>query len=674
MQRQGNAEAAERRMTVRVGDNRVCALSMALLMISSAGAQDVPDSLTDLSIEQLLQVEVQSASRFRQPSINAPAAVSVVTAEEIKTYGYRTLGEVIGSMRGIYTSYDRYFTYVGVRGFARSGDYNTRILLLIDGVRQNDAVFNQAMVGTEFPVDVDLIERVEFVPGAGSAVYGSNAFFGVLNVITKNGRDFQNGELSGALGSYKTAKGRATYGNIDKDGREWLVSVSSYYQHGQDLYFPAFGGSANDLDSDRSNSLFAKLQTDNLSLSVILSSRTKANPTASYQQTFNAPGSQSEDQLAEINAEYRKALSDSLSMAIRGNFQQYTYRGDFIYDGPPRYINRDKTEGSAWSGDVQFISTHVRDHNIVFGVEHRHDINIQQRNFDASPYISYLDSKTRGFTTGVYAQDEITFSEQWLLNIGLRHDHTGGSSSESSTSPRLGLIYKPLPQTALKLLYGEAFRSPNAYERYYETETAGGSRVNPNLKPETIRSTELVLEHALTPSQRLIASAYQNDVDNLISQQYDSAADRFYFDNISNVRAKGYELEWSARLRHGIQTRVNMGWQDAEDQRTRSKIENSPARIFKANISAPFMDERVRAGLEVQAMSERKSWSGEVPGFALVNLTLLVPKLTRNVELSGSVYNLFDRRYFDPVGEEVSPIDRLQQNGRNFRLKMVYRF
>lgn len=659
---------------MRIRVREACAFSCALLVLPYAGAQDDSGSLADLSIEQLLQVEVQSASRFRQQSIDAPAAVSVVTAEEVKTYGYRTLAEIVGSMRGIYTTSDRYFTYVGVRGFSRTTDYNTRILLLIDGVRQNDAVFNQAMVGTESPIDVDLIDRVEFVPGAGSAVYGSNAFFGVLNVITKNGRDFQNGELAGAVGSYNTAKGRATYGNVEKDGTEWLLSVSSYYQHGQDLYFPAYGGRANDLDSDRSNSFFAKLQTDNLSLSAIVSSRTKENPTASYGQTFNAPGSLYRDELAEINAEYRMAFSDSLAMSIRAGFQQYNYRGDFIYDAPPRYTNRDKSEGSAWTGDAKFISTHVRDHNIVFGVEHRNDSSVKQRNFDVDPYVSYLDSRTRSYTTGLYAQDEITFSEQWLLNLGARYDRPSGDNADSSLSPRVGLIFKPLPQTAVKLLYGEAFRSPNAYELYYDTDTPGGSRRNPDLKSETIRSTELVLEHALTPSQRIIASAYENDVNNLISQQYDAAADRFYFDNISNVRASGYELEWSARLRHGIQARVNMGWQEAEDRQSGDRIANSPARIFKANVSAPFMQDRLRAGLEFQAMSERKSWSGEAPGFALVNLTLLAPKVSRNVEVSASVYNLFDRRYYDPVGEELSPIQRLEQNGRNFRLKMVYKF
>ena len=144
------------------GGGRPVLVALALLPAWSPLAQA---SLSDLPIEQLMQMEVQSASKFRQEAIDAPAAVSVVTADEIRTYGYRTLGDVIGSMRGVYTSYDRYVTYVGVRGFARAGDYNTRILLLIDGIRQNDAVFNQAMVGTESPLDIDLIERVEFTPG-----------------------------------------------------------------------------------------------------------------------------------------------------------------------------------------------------------------------------------------------------------------------------------------------------------------------------------------------------------------------------------------------------------------------------------------------------------------------------------------------------------------------------
>ncbi len=87
-----------------------------------------------------------------------------------------------------------------------------------------------------------------------------------------------------------------------------------------------------------------------------------------------------------------------------------------------------------------------------------------------------------------------------------------------------------------------------------------------------------------------------------------------------------------------------------------------------------FFSEIWRAGLEVQAMSSRTNWQGSTPGFAITNLTFSAPRLTRNVEASASIYNLFDRRYYDPAGEEQTPIERIEQNGRNFRVKLTYRF
>ncbi|MBI2307955.1 MAG: TonB-dependent receptor [Rhodocyclales bacterium] len=643
-----------------------------LLAFAMGDGRAAVADLTELSIEQLMQVEVQSASKFRQQAIDAPAAVSVVTADDIRSFGYRTLGEVIGSMRGVYVSYDRYFSYVGVRGFARAGDYNSRILLLVDGIRQNDSVFNQAMVGTESPLDVDLIDRVEFVPGAGSSVYGSNAFFGVINVITKNGSDYRGSEAAAAAGNYGTGKLRLTHGAAGDGGADWLLSGSSYYQRGQDHFYPAHGGRADDLDSDRSGTLFAKLRTAELTLGLIAGRRSKENPTASFGQTFNARGSESVDESASLSAEYRKALSTALSLTARGYAQEYRYRGDFIY-GPPLYTNRDEAEGRMWGGELQFTSTHFRGQRIVFGAEYRRDDGVRQKNFDVAPYVSYLDSRVSDSTRGIYVQDEIAFGERVLLNVGVRHDNIG--DAPSATSPRLALIYKPLPQTAVKLLYGEAYRPPNAFERYYATDIPSGYRTNPNLKPETIRSRELVLEHALSPSQRIVASLYRNDVANLIAQQYDAVADRFYFDNVASVRAKGAELEWTGRLRGGVVARVGASWQRAEDGASGTRLTNSPARLFKANLSAPFRDEQLRAGLEVQAMSSRKTELGSVaPGFAIANLTLIAPKLARNLEVSASLYNLFDRRYFDPAGSELDPIDRVEQNGRNVRLKLSYRF
>ena len=141
---------------------RVC--SVFVIAILSGGivaidgfAQSTPADLSEATLEQLGTISVYSASRRLQSAGDAPSSVTVITSEEIERYGYRTLADILDTVRGFYTIYDRNYTYVGVQGFASPGDFNTRVLLLIDGHRLNDNVYDQAMLGTEFPIDIDLI-------------------------------------------------------------------------------------------------------------------------------------------------------------------------------------------------------------------------------------------------------------------------------------------------------------------------------------------------------------------------------------------------------------------------------------------------------------------------------------------------------------------------------------
>src|SRR5579859_5783667 len=98
----------------------------------SSAQQDAAPDLTDLSIEDLASVTLSTASRHLDDPRKAPGAISVIGADEITRYGWRTLADLLRSVTGIYTAYDRSYTYVGVRGFLQSGDYNARVLLLID--------------------------------------------------------------------------------------------------------------------------------------------------------------------------------------------------------------------------------------------------------------------------------------------------------------------------------------------------------------------------------------------------------------------------------------------------------------------------------------------------------------------------------------------------------------
>jgi outer membrane receptor for ferrienterochelin and colicins len=207
---------------------RAGVLLLVLVCAATGSAQESPAlstplSTDDMSIEELMQVDVPTvygASKYQQTISEAPASVTVITEDEIKMYGYRNLAAILQSVRGFSMSYDQNYDYVGIRGFSRPGDYNTRVLLLIDGIRINDAVYDQAGVGNDFPLDVDLIERVEIIRGPSQSLYGSNAFFGVINVVTKGGRALGGAELSGEGGSLATYKGRASYGRKFSNGAE----------------------------------------------------------------------------------------------------------------------------------------------------------------------------------------------------------------------------------------------------------------------------------------------------------------------------------------------------------------------------------------------------------------------------------------------------------------------
>src|SRR5580658_3222464 len=210
--------------------------SLLLVFTAVATAQKKTTDLADASLEELGNVQVYSASKHLQSTSDAPSAVTIITADEIQKYGYRNLADILRSVPGFYVTYDRDYTFVGVRGFGRLGDWNSRILVLIDGHRINNNVLGQAMLGNEFLVDVDMIDRVEIVCAPSSSLYGANAFFAVINVFTRTAKELKDWELSFQTGSFGTFEGRATYGH-QFHGLGVLLSGTFYNSQGQTLFF-----------------------------------------------------------------------------------------------------------------------------------------------------------------------------------------------------------------------------------------------------------------------------------------------------------------------------------------------------------------------------------------------------------------------------------------------------
>lgn len=640
------------------------------------------EDIAQLPLEQLMQMEVRTASRYAQTALEAPAVVSVVTADDIRLFGYRTLAEVLGSMRGLYVSYDRSYHYLGTRGFATPGDYNTRVLLLVNGVRFNDNLYDQATIGTDFPLDLDLVDRVEFVPGPGSAVYGANAFFGVVNVITRNGRQLAGPQLSVEAGSQGSAKARFSLGTVDTQGGDWLVAVTRSSSRGADQYFSAFDapesnhGIAQRLDFDRSTQLFTRMQREGLTLTLAHGERTKGTPTASFSQAFNDPRSRYIDTTTRLAAEMTSQLSPSLAFTGRVHAGRYRFVGDYAYDYPPLTLNRDIGTGQWWGTDGQWVSTAIARHKLAWGIDYRRDTRVQQLNIDLDPPAQYLDASRTGDALGIYVQDEFALAPTLTLHTGLRWGKQSGSAG--SFHPRLGLVYWWSPSTALKLLHGTAYRPPNAYERDYRVDLPGGIMSTTNLRSEKVRTTELALEHAPTGATRMLLTAFRSQVTDLISLGDASVPDRLTFSNTGRVRVQGLEAEVEQRWQGGSRLRVAYGWQKARDTSTPEPLTNSPRHLLKAQwsdtlaLGAQGPGKPGQYAVEAIAVGARRTLTGSrLPGSIVTNI--VYTKRFADVDVSMGVYNLFNHRAADPASYEIREAS-IRQDGRTYRLKLTYAF
>lgn len=668
-------------------------LAATVTMGTGAAAEQPADHvrrLGELSIKELMDLEVNSvygASRYVQKATRAPSSISVITADEISRFGARTLGEVLNSVRGLYAPTDRNYTYLGIRGFQRPNDYNTRVLVLIDGHRMNDNIYDLGPVGREGMVDVDLIERVEVIRGPSSSIYGSSAFFGVINVVTKQAGSFGGIEASAEVGTLDTYKSRVTFGETFDNGVEWLVSGSHYASAGPGrLYFAEFdqrissdpraanNGIAEQLDGETASSFFTSLRYSDFTFSAFWSGRAKEIPTASYETVFNDRREETDDYRSYLDFRYDHRFNDVLSLQARAFYDDYTYYGSYPYDfaefgsAPDIVLSEDHAVGRWVGAEWQLTATLPERHTVIVGGEYRDNIReYQAAYYDTEPRLyDVLDDRSSD-TLGLFAQSETAIRSNLLFTAGLRYDHY--SHDLDTINPRMGLIYSPSETGTLKALYGEAFRAPNPYERYYYAEQS--NRLE--LQPETIRTYELVYEKQLAKQYRLTVSGYYYQIDDLISQAATADGD-LYFDNLDGARAEGLEVEVDRPFDSGALLRASYALQKATDEQTREVLSSSPRHMAKLNLSLPLYRQKARAGLELQYHGAAQTIRGNrVDDFLTANLTLSTRRAGKGLELSATVYNLFDTRYGYP-GAEDHLQDVIEQNGRTFVGKLSYRF
>jgi iron complex outermembrane receptor protein len=657
----------------------LCILFFFVALCGRASATETNQNsadLTSLSLEALMEIEVPvvfGASKFEQKATEAPSSVTVITSDEIKRYGYRTLADILQSVQGFYVSYDRNYSSLGSRGVNLS-DSNNRILLLVNGHRLNNNLSDSAAIGTDFILDVDLIDHVEIIRGPSAVLYGNNAFFGVINVITRQGKQLNGAEVSGEYASYDTYKTRVTYGKLFTNGVQLLLSGTYYDSAGPDrLFYKKFNtpdqnnGVAQNMDGDSSGSFFGSLGYADFTLEGAFISREKKNPTAQFGSTFNDPRLQTTDDRGYTSLKYAHSFPEIVDVTA----QVYYDQSDFEIGYPTAIgpgaasFSKEKDAGEWWGTEVEFNKRLWERHIITFGAEYRDDFLQHREVFDPASGKVFSDASRDRLSYGVYLQGDFMLRTNLHFNGGVRYDQYGNFNP--AFNPRLALIYNPWKTATLKAIYGTAFRAPNFLE-------LSDPRFQ-DIKPEEITSYELVYEQEIGRHLRSSVSGFYNQMQDLIVLQNGN------YTNL-NANTKGTELALEGNWNNGIRSRLSYSLQRTEDS-SKQNLPDSPEHLVKMNVSVPVYKQKIFASLEYQYTSSRRTLfttsTGETMngmdagGFETVNFTLFSRDLIKNLEFSGSVYNLFDTRYGDPS----SPFhlqDIIEQDGRSFRLKLTYRF
>jgi outer membrane receptor protein involved in Fe transport len=648
--------------------HRFCEV-LAAVLLTVAGVTRAEDT-TEPTLDDLLETKVSGASKYDQIARRAPASVSIVTADDIERYGYRTIADVLGRVRGFYTSYDRNYTYVGVRGFSRPTDYNNRVLLLIDGHTTNESVFGSAQLGSELGLDITLVERVEIIRGPGSALYGTGAMLTVVNIILKRGSAIGGRRAAAGGGSFGKSNGLLMAGGQTDRGLDVAAGLFGTHVDGQNIFYPEYAsdpstkGTARGLDGEKSYGAALSAYYGKFHLSGLTTSREKAIPTGAFDTTFGAPGAQTTDKHQFLDLSWEDEIASDLSLRLRASTDSYGYRGQY----PASPTSFEGAQDDWWGAEAELRWDPRPDNRFTAGAEYRRDTTAEYRNSDAAQ--TYFQGNFPFDTISLYAQDEFQITDNLAVIGGLRYDRY--STGHSAANPRGAIVFNATPSSTLKLLYGRAFRTPNIYETRYQDPTAG-AKDNPNLKPEHIETLEVAWEQRLGPSLFGAVSAYQSRMTDLIDQVVDPADSLLQYQNQGTARTRGIELELTALLGGGVSAFANYSYARAIDVENNEPLTNSPEHVAKLGAAAP-LTRWLRASGELLYESGRLTVQNTTTsGYLLANTTLLIEPPQVPLRLSLQIRNLFGTQYATPGGFEHRQA-AISQDGRNFSARVECRF
>lgn len=660
-------------------------ITLLLSMGSAAHAADPVDPFEEQELSELFAREeelVTVASRYAQTTREAPAIVTVISAKEIRERGYRSLAELLRGLPGVTVSRSKEGRSLAWFRGSLSQD-NNKFLLLVDGVPWYDGVYQHAWIDAYLPLEI--VKQVEVIKGPGSTIYGTNAYAGVVHVVTWRADDLDGGFAEVEAGTAATMGATIVAGGRLGSGTDKVLVTAyakAYDAQGDGIDVnPRGQRDVQGIDPVRALAAGARGSWRGLELRYDHVDYRHTYLTQPQDDLVDVWAQAADEFYLDYRSEYLAArwalrLGRNLTVTPHGFFQEHDNPGLYGWMSDPETTIDDngvattalkatlvETEKHTlrYGGGVDLEARPAASHLTIAGLgfEGVRVLALEDRvfsDFEGEPTSDDFYAVPGTNAHGVHGYLQHTWTAQYWLELtgGVRLDYNlfGGWIFPS---PRVGVLLVPTSNLWVKLLYGRAFRAPSVRESLITVSLDDDglptfTASNPDLVPEQIDTVEGELTWAWN-SVVVRGAAFASKLANTI----DANSDEYVYRNLGGATVFGTELEgtWSSDL---VDAALSWAWTRGTDQDTGRRLYGIPSHALHGTVTVqPLTGLYLTGNVDAFSKRPRAEWTpdsglADGPAYALLDLAVSTDRIANDrFRLSGSVHNVLNSDYADLV-------------------------
>lgn len=660
------------------------------------------------------------ATGTRQPIAKAPAVATVITAKDIQNSGATDIDDVLEMVPGLHVTrstigYNPIYSFRGIQSAS-----NPQVLMLINGVPITNLFHgdrNQIWGG----MPVNSISRIEVIRGPGSAVYGAEAFAGVINIITKTSEDINGTEFGIRAGSHQTYDSWILH-STDWSGFDVAFMAEFHKTDGADEIITSDAQTAMDQATGSTASLAPgeiNLSRENADLRIDISKdywrlRAGLQRRGDYGNGVGAgqaldPHNRYESNRWNVDLTYHNPnYTDYLDLTVQASFLDTSQKVDEnLVVFPPGTITAEGFYPDGIIGNPEVYERHSRFNvSAFYSAIERNQIRMgagyyygdlykveETKNYGPdprtgnrlpagsplvdvtdTPYVFIKEDDRKNYY--LFLQDIWRFADDWELTAGVRYDHY--SDFGDTTNPRLALVWSTNVNLTTKLLYGRAFRSP----AFIETIAINNPVLlgNPDLNPETLESFELAFSYVPLEQLNIGLNVFYYDWDDIIQFVPDAGQSTSTSQNIGKQKGKGWELEMKWRPDSNTELSANYAYQNSIDKATDRTPPDTPRHQLSLSMNwkpLPTWSLNTQLNWVMDRARNPEDQRSDIDDYRLVNLTLRKKSSDGHWEGAISIRNLFDSDAREPspwADPQAFIPDDLPLSGRTLFGEIIYQF